>query len=132
MPQLSIKYPLLRLRRRGGEGAATRSGAGFYDATARAIIFAGINDARALPDSGSGDDPYAVFGGVPASGNPPDDWPARRVPQRPLHRSVVVFGPGIGQQFRLGDDLFRGVRLFVGRVAVAGQQHLDHRHHPGA
>ena len=40
------------------------------------IVYAWVNDRDTLRKAGAGTDPYAVFGRMLASGNPPDDWPA--------------------------------------------------------
>ncbi len=45
-----------------------------YDARAKVIVYAWINDERTLRSSGSKTDPYRVFAGMLARGNPPDDW----------------------------------------------------------
>ncbi len=45
-----------------------------YDAGARVIVYAWVNDRRTLRSSGSRTDPYRVFAGMLARGNPPDDW----------------------------------------------------------
>ncbi|MYD92321.1 MAG: type II toxin-antitoxin system YhaV family toxin [Chloroflexi bacterium] len=45
-----------------------------YDARARVIVYAWVNDRRTLRSSGSRADPYRVFAGMLARGNPPDDW----------------------------------------------------------
>ncbi len=47
-----------------------------YDAKARAIVFAWINDEQTLRSAGSKSDPYAVFEKMLRRGNPPDDWAA--------------------------------------------------------
>ena len=47
-----------------------------YDARARVIVYAWINDERTLRSSGSRTDPYAVFARMLARGNPPDEWAA--------------------------------------------------------
>ena len=46
------------------------------DSQAKVIVYAWVNDRDTLRKAGSGTDPYAVFGRMLASGNPPDDWPA--------------------------------------------------------
>jgi toxin YhaV len=46
------------------------------DSQARVIVYAWVNDRDTLRKAGAGTDPYAVFGRMLASGNPPDDWPA--------------------------------------------------------
>jgi toxin YhaV len=46
------------------------------DSTARVIVYAWVNDRDTLRKAGAGSDPYAVFSGMLASGNPPDDWSA--------------------------------------------------------
>ena len=45
-----------------------------YDAKAKVIVYAWINDENTLRSSGSKTDPYAVFTRMLAQGNPPDDW----------------------------------------------------------
>lgn len=47
-----------------------------YDARARVIVYAWVNDADTLRASGSKSDPYAVFEKMFGRGNPPDDWSA--------------------------------------------------------
>ncbi len=44
------------------------------DSQARVIVYAWVNDRDTLRKAGAGTDPYAVFGHMLASGNPPDDW----------------------------------------------------------
>ncbi len=46
------------------------------DSRARVIVYAWVNDRDTLRKAGASSDPYAVFAGMLASGNPPDDWPA--------------------------------------------------------
>ncbi len=46
------------------------------DSQARVIVYAWVNDRDTLRKAGAGTDPYAVFGRMLASGNPPDDWSA--------------------------------------------------------
>ena len=46
------------------------------DSRARVIVYAWVNDRDTLRKAGAGSDPYAVFAGMLAGGNPPDDWPA--------------------------------------------------------
>ena len=46
------------------------------DSQAKVIVYAWVNDRDTLRKAGAGNDPYAVFGRMLASGNPPDDWPA--------------------------------------------------------
>jgi len=46
------------------------------DSRARVIVYAWINDRDTLRKAGAGTDPYSVFEGMLARGNPPDDWPA--------------------------------------------------------
>lgn len=41
---------------------------------ARVVVYAWVNDRDTLRKAGVGTDPYAVFGRMLASGNPPDDW----------------------------------------------------------
>ena len=45
-----------------------------YDAKARAIVYAWMNDERTLRSSGSKTDPYTVFARMLTQGNPPNDW----------------------------------------------------------
>jgi toxin YhaV len=45
-----------------------------YDARAKVIVYAWMNDERTVRSSGSKTDPYAVFAGMLARGSPPDDW----------------------------------------------------------
>ena len=45
-----------------------------YDAKARVIVYAWMNDERTLRSSGSTTDPYTVFARMLAQGSPPDDW----------------------------------------------------------
>ena len=45
-----------------------------YDAKARVIVYAWMNDERTLRSSGSKTDPYTVFARMLAQGSPPDDW----------------------------------------------------------
>ena len=46
------------------------------DSQAKVIVYAWVNDRDTLRKAGAGTDPYAVFGRMLASGNPPDGWPA--------------------------------------------------------
>lgn len=46
------------------------------DSRAKVIVYAWVNDRGTLRKAGAGSDPYAVFGRMLASGNPPEDWPA--------------------------------------------------------
>ncbi len=46
------------------------------DSRARIIVYAWVNDRDTLRKAGAGTDPYAVFGRMLASGNPPGDWAA--------------------------------------------------------
>lgn len=46
------------------------------DSRARVIVYAWVNDRDTLRKAGASSDPYAVFAGMLANGNPPDDWPA--------------------------------------------------------
>ena len=46
------------------------------DSRAKVIVYAWVNDRDTLRKAGSSSDPYAVFAGMLAGGNPPDDWPA--------------------------------------------------------
>ena len=45
-----------------------------YDARAKVIVYAWVNDRSTLCSSGSRTDPYRVFASMLARGNPPDDW----------------------------------------------------------
>ena len=45
------------------------------DSRARVIVYAWVNDRDTLRKAGASSDPYSVFAGMLASGNPPDDWP---------------------------------------------------------
>ena len=45
-----------------------------YDARAKIIVYAWVNDRSTLRSSGSRTDPYAVFARMLTRGNPPDDW----------------------------------------------------------
>ena len=45
-----------------------------YDARAKVIVNAWVNDQRTLRSSGSRTDPYSVFARMLARGNPPDNW----------------------------------------------------------
>ena len=47
-----------------------------YDARAKVIVYAWVNDQRTLRSSGTRTDPYSVFARMLARGNPPDDWAA--------------------------------------------------------
>ena len=47
-----------------------------YDAKAKVIVYAWVNDQRTLRSSGSKTDPYAVFSRMLARGNLPDNWDA--------------------------------------------------------
>ena len=40
------------------------------------IVYAWVNDRDTLLKARAGTDPYTLFGRMPASGNPPDDWTA--------------------------------------------------------
>ncbi len=44
------------------------------DSSARIILYAWVNDRDTLRKAAAGSDPYAVFAGMLAAGNPPDDW----------------------------------------------------------
>lgn len=46
------------------------------DSQARVIVYAWVNDRDTLRKIGAGTDPYAVFGRMLTSSNPPDDWSA--------------------------------------------------------
>lgn len=50
----------------------------FYrcDSTARAIVYAWVNDRDTLRKAGAATDPYAVFAAMLGRGNPPDDFDA--------------------------------------------------------
>lgn len=45
------------------------------DRAARVVVYALANDRDTLRKAGAASDPYAVFAGMLAAGNPPDDWP---------------------------------------------------------
>ena len=45
-----------------------------YDARAKVIVYAWVNDRRTLRSTGSKSDPYSVFARMLARGNPPDNW----------------------------------------------------------
>ena len=45
-----------------------------YDARAKVVVYAWVNDRSTLRSSGSRTDPYTVFAGMLARGHPPDDW----------------------------------------------------------
>ena len=45
-----------------------------YDAKARVIVYAWMNDQRTLRSARSKRDPYAVFARMLTQGNPPNDW----------------------------------------------------------
>ena len=45
-----------------------------YDAKAKVIVYAWVNDQRTLGSSGSKIDPYTIFARMLARGNPPDNW----------------------------------------------------------
>ena len=45
-----------------------------YDAKAKVIVYAWMNDERTLRSTGSKTDPYTVFTRMLAQGNPPNDW----------------------------------------------------------
>ena len=45
-----------------------------YDAKAKTIVFAWVNDEQTLRSAGSKSDPYAMFEKMLERGNPPDDW----------------------------------------------------------
>ena len=45
-----------------------------YDAKAKVIVYAWVNDRRTLRSPGSKSDPYSVFARMLARGNPPDNW----------------------------------------------------------
>ena len=47
-----------------------------YDAKAKVIVYAWVDDQHTLRSSGSKTDPYSVFARMLARGNPPDDWAA--------------------------------------------------------
>lgn len=47
-----------------------------YNATAKIIIFAWVNDADTLRTYGAKSDAYSVFRAMLEKGNPPDDWAA--------------------------------------------------------
>ena len=45
-----------------------------YDARAKVIVYAWVNDQCTLRSSGSRTDPYTVFARMLTRGSPPDDW----------------------------------------------------------
>ena len=45
-----------------------------YDARAKVIVYAWVNDRSTLRSSASRSDPYTVFARMLTRGNPPDDW----------------------------------------------------------
>ncbi len=45
-----------------------------YDARAKVIVYAWVNDRSTLRSVGSRTDPYTVFARMLTRGNPPDDW----------------------------------------------------------
>ena len=47
-----------------------------YDAKAKVIVYAWMNDERTLRSAGSKTDPYTVFAGMLSQGNPANDWAA--------------------------------------------------------
>lgn len=47
-----------------------------YDAKAKVIVFAWVNDEQTLRSSGSKSDPYVVFQKMLKRGKPPDGWSA--------------------------------------------------------
>ncbi|HET6546095.1 MAG TPA: type II toxin-antitoxin system YhaV family toxin [Rhodanobacteraceae bacterium] len=51
-----------------------------YDAKAKVIVFAWVNDERTLHSAGSKSDPYAVFEKMLKRGHPPDGWDRARTP----------------------------------------------------
>ena len=67
------------------------------DSQAKVIVYAWVNDRDTLRKAGAGTDPYAVFGRMLASGNPPDDWAvlmaAAAEPDAQLRFSTAESGP---------------------------------------
>jgi toxin YhaV len=47
-----------------------------FDSASRMIVYAWVNDETTLRKAGARSDPYAVFAGKLAAGDPPDDWAA--------------------------------------------------------
>ena len=45
-----------------------------YDAKAKVIVYAWMNDEHTLRSAGNKTDPYAVFAKMLRQGNPPNDW----------------------------------------------------------
>ena len=45
-----------------------------YEARAKVIVYAWMNDERTLRAAGSKTDPYTLFARMLAQGNPPNDW----------------------------------------------------------
>ena len=54
------------------------------DSTARVIVYAWVNDRGTLRKAGSNSDPYVVFAGMLAAGDPPTEWPALVAAARPF------------------------------------------------
>ncbi len=54
-----------------------------YDAGAKVIVYAWVNDQSTLRSSGSRVGPYTVFARMLARGNPPDDWGSLMTASRP-------------------------------------------------
>jgi toxin YhaV len=52
------------------------------DSASRIVVYAWVNDRGTLRKTGAASDPYAVFAGMLAHGNPPDDWPRLLVAPR--------------------------------------------------
>jgi toxin YhaV len=46
------------------------------DSRAKVVVYAWVNDRDTLRKAGAASNPYVVFGGMLAGGNPPDDWQA--------------------------------------------------------
>ena len=46
------------------------------DSRSKVVVYAWVSDRDMLRKAGATTDPYAVFAGMLAGGNPPDDWPA--------------------------------------------------------
>jgi len=66
------------------------------DSQAKIIVYAWVNDRDTLRKAGAGSDPYAVFGRMLASGNPPDGWPAllATATDPNAYSRFSVIGPG--------------------------------------
>ena len=79
------------------------------DSRARVIVYAWVNDCDTLRKAGAGSDPYAVFGRMLTSGNPPDDWPA-----------LLAAAEGADAQRRFSATENTPDGLLLGKAKVAG------------